>query len=242
MPVERIDKIVASICGISRKDAKQLIKLGNVMVDNIAISDCNSKISTDKIVSVNGLEKNYSKYVYIMMNKPSGVLSASNDKTRKTVVDLVLPTYNRNGLFPVGRLDKDTTGLLIITDDGDFGHKVISPKSMIEKEYVAQTDKPISDSDISLLEKGVTLADGTKCRPARVFLLNEERTEVGIVITEGKYHEIKRMLGVVGAGVNKLKRVKIGNLTLDKNLDNGEFRELTQHELTDMLKLLKIVP
>jgi 16S rRNA pseudouridine516 synthase len=166
-----------------------------------------------------------------MINKPKGILSASNDKSRETVVDLVKTEYNREGLFPVGRLDKDTTGLLIITDDGDFGHRVISPKSMIEKEYLVTLDKPITEADIKTLESGVTLVDGSVCRPAKVTPADETMTKIFMTITEGKYHEIKRMLGVVNIGVDELDRVRIGNLYKDNKLSFGQYRELTIEEL-----------
>lgn len=239
MTVERLDKIVASVCGISRKDAKSMIRSKRISVDGSIVLDADSKVSSDSTITVDGVEKVYNKYIYIMLNKPSGILSASNDKSRETVIDLVKPFYNRKGLFPVGRLDKDTTGFLIITDDGDFGHAVISPKSMVEKEYVAEMDKQISDSDINELQSGIVLADGAKCRPVKIKIMNTERTKISIVLTEGKYHEIKRMLGVVGIGVNSLKRIRIGGLLLDTKLNEGEFRQLTDIELDNMLKVLK---
>lgn len=237
MPAERLDKIISSVCEVSRKDARLMIKRGEVSVGGELQKDPSVRIDTEKCtVSVGGEEKKYKKYIYLMLNKPAGILSASNDKTRETVVDLVRKGFDRDGLFPVGRLDKDTTGLLIVTDDGDFGHRVISPKSYIEKEYIAEVDKPITEADIALLQQGVTLADGTVCRPAEVSLLSEDRMTVSIVITEGKYHEIKRMLGVVGAGVNRLHRRRIGKLTLDLSLLPGNFREMTDEETASVWK------
>ena len=234
--VERLDKIVSIACGISRKDARAAIKNGAVSVDGAVVTDISKKVDTQSQLTVFGQPKTYSQFIYIMLNKPSGILSASNDKTRETVVDLVKDVYKRNGLFPVGRLDKDTTGLIIITDDGDFGHKVISPKSYIEKEYIATVDKPISDEDIKVLGDGVTLADGTVCRPAKVKTVSDDRKTVSIVITEGKYHEIKRMLGVVGAGVVSLDRKRIGSLVMDSTLGRGEHRLLTQQEIEHIWK------
>ena len=148
---------------------------------------------------------------------------------------MVKERFLRDGLFPVGRLDKNTTGLLIVTDDGDFGHRVISPKSGIEKEYTVGLDKPISDSDIEKLQQEVILSDGTVCRPAKVTVLGDRQT-ISMVITEGKYHEIKRMLGTVGIGVNSLERKRIGGLCLDVNLHQGECRELSATELTLVFK------
>lgn len=230
--MERLDKIVASMTGGSRKDARGMVLRGRVSVNGQVSGNIAQKVDpkTDDI-SVDGQSLTYKKYVYIMINKPKGILSASNDKSRETVVDLVKPDFPRDGLFPVGRLDKDTTGLLIITDDGDFGHKVISPKSLIEKEYLVTLDKPITAEDIKVLEAGVTLADGTVCRPAKVRQTERENV-VSMAITEGKYHEIKRMLGVVGIGVNELERIRIGSLCKDDKLDVGQYRELTEEDLS----------
>lgn len=230
--LERLDKIVASLTGCSRKDARGMVLRGRVTVNGAVSGNIAQKVDPEKDnVKIDGQEFTYKKYVYIMINKPKGILSASNDKSRETVVDLVKPEFNREGLFPVGRLDKDTTGLLIITDDGDFGHKVISPKSGIEKEYLVTLDKPITESDIEKLEHGVTLVDGAVCRPAKVKIANESKTKIYMTITEGKYHEIKRMLGVVNIGVNELERVRIGGLHKDDKLKFGEYRELTAEEL-----------
>ena len=230
--MERLDKIVASMTGGSRKDARGMVLRGRVSVNGKVSGNIAQKVDpkTDDI-SVDGQSLTYKKYVYIMINKPKGILSASNDKSRETVVDLVKPDFPRDGLFPVGRLDKDTTGLLIITDDGDFGHKVISPKSLIEKEYLVTLDKPITAEDIKVLEAGLTLADGTVCRPAKVRQTERENV-VSMTITEGKYHEIKRMLGVVGIGVNELERIRIGSLCKDDKLDVGQYRELTEEDLS----------
>ena len=234
--MERLDKIIAGATGESRKTARGMILRGRVSVNEKVSGDIGLKVDVNKdCILLDGQPINYKKFVYIMINKPEGVLSASDDKSRTTVVDLVRERYPREGLFPVGRLDKNTTGLLIVTDDGDFGHKVISPKSNIEKEYVVGLDKPISDIDIEMLEKGVTLVDGTVCRPAKVTLLDSRET-VSMVITEGKYHEVKRMLGTVDIGVNTLKRVRIGQLRLDDNLHKGEYRELTAEELALVCK------
>lgn len=237
MPLERLDKIISSVCEVSRKDARAVISKGRVAVDGKVLRDSSLRIDTDNCeFIVDGEKRTYKSFVYIMLNKPQGILSASNDKSRKTVVDIVKRKFNRNGLFPVGRLDKDTTGLLIVTDDGDFGHRVISPKSNIEKEYVAFVDKPITDEDIALLEKGVTLADGNVCRPAKIKLLSDDRLNLSIIITEGKYHEIKRMLGVVGAGVCTLHRIRIGGLTLDSSFSQGDFKEMTSEEIESVWK------
>ncbi len=236
---ERLDKYISVSFSISRKDARNEIKKGSVTVDNNVVKDAAFKVMDGALVALCGKAANYKKFIYVMLYKPQGILSASTDKTRETVVDLVYKTHKRSGLFPVGRLDKDTTGFLIVTDDGDFGHKVMSPKNMVEKEYYVKVDKPITKEDIAVLENGVTLSDGTKCRPAKVKLLDDSAQYLSIVITEGKYHEIKRMLGVVNAGVISLHRHRISGVKLDEALQEGEFRELYDDELAIIKKSLK---
>ena len=163
------------------------------------------------------------------MNKPAGILSASNDKRAKTVVDIVPEHLKREGLFPVGRLDKDTTGFLIVTNDGDFGHKIISPKSNIEKVYLAELDGDVTDEMIAAFEKGVVLADGTQCMSAKLEKAGD--CTALITIREGKYHQVKRMFGTVGLGVNKLHRKSIGGLSLPEGLEPGCCMELSFDDL-----------
>lgn len=237
MSKERLDKLVSSAAMLSRNDAKDAIRGGRVTVGGNVIYDPSVKFDADKdVIEVDGITVTFKKHVYYMLNKPAGVLSASTDKTRQTVVDIIAEETKRRGLFPVGRLDRDTTGLLIVTDDGDYGHRVIHPKSFIEKEYIVLLDKPLSDRDIESLEKGAVLADGTVCRPARVTPENGDRMTVSVIITEGKYHEIKRMLGTVGAGVENLRRIRIGKLMLDSGLKPGDYREMTPEECALALK------
>jgi 16S rRNA pseudouridine516 synthase len=231
MELERLDKLVSVSMAVSRTDAKLLIKKGCITVDSIIISDPSQKVDTKAVIKLDGKELTYKKYVYYMLNKPSGVLSASNDKTRETVVDIISNETGRKGLFPVGRLDKDTTGLLIVTDDGDYGHRVITPKNYIEKEYIVTVDKQITEKDIEFLAGGVTLADGTKCRPAKVTVISDDKKTLSVIITEGKYHEIKRILGTVNVGVITLHRKRIGQLLLDSSLCEGQYRELELSEL-----------
>ena len=237
MSKERLDKLVSSAATLSRNDAKDAIRKGKVTVNGKVICDPSAKFdSGTDAIKVGGDAVTFKKYVYYMLNKPAGVLSASTDKTRQTVVDIIALETKRRGLFPVGRLDRDTTGLLIVTDDGDYGHRVIHPKSFVEKEYTVLLDKPLSDRDIASLEKGAVLADGTVCRPAKVTPENGDRTTVSVIITEGKYHEIKRMLGTVGAGVEGLKRIRIGELLLDDTLEPGDYREMSPDECALALK------
>ena len=230
----RIDKYLSVALGISRSEAKILLKSGKISTDGKIISKPETKVSETAEVKCEGEILKYKKYIYLLMNKPEGILSAATDKRVKTVVDIVPDHLKRAGLFPVGRLDKNTTGLLIITDDGDFGHKVTSPKSLIEKKYLVELDGKIEEEYITVFEKGVTLADGEECMPAGLEILTDN---TGIVtIREGKYHQIKRMFGIVGLGVNKLKRLSIGKLTLPEDLKEGSVKEL---EETDICKIFQ---
>ena len=164
-----------------------------------------------------------------MMNKPAGVLSATEDGRQKTVLDLVSPQMKRLGLFPVGRLDKDTRGLLLLTDDGDFAHRVISPKSEVEKLYYARVEGEPCAEDAEAFARGIVLADGTRCLPARLQLLGGD--ECLVTVMEGKYHQVKRMLASRGKPVLELRRLSIGRLELDENLQPGEYQEMTQEDL-----------
>ncbi len=228
--MQRLDKIISSQLNISRSIARTDIRRGKVSVNGEIIRDFSQQFNPDTAeVSYCGQPLTYKKHIYIIMNKPRGVLSASTDKSRETVVDLVNENLKRNNLFPVGRLDKDTTGLLIITDDGDFAHKVISPKKNITKTYLAELDGAVNNEMIEAFAKGVVLADGTVCRKAELISIDE--THAIIKITEGKYHQIKRMFGSVGLGVNGLHRMALGSLRLPEDLSFGENRELTFNEL-----------
>ena len=230
MPIIRLDKYVSVALNISRADSKRFIQSGKISVNGLCVKKSDYKVDiNDMSVKYNNSLIDYKEFIYILMNKPSGILSASNDKKAKTVVDIIPQELKRDGLFPVGRLDKDTTGFLIITNDGDFAHKIISPKSNIQKRYYVELDGNITDEMIEKFEKGIILADGTQCMPARL-----ERTEgcrAFITIKEGKYHQVKRMFGTVGLGVNKLHRISIGGLSLPDILEEGQCMELSMEEL-----------
>lgn len=225
----RIDKYLSVALGVSRSEAKILLKSGKITADGKIISKPETKVRETAEVKNSDSVLKYKKYIYILMNKPEGILSASTDKKVKTVVDILPDNMKRAGLFPVGRLDKNTTGLLIITDDGDFGHKVTSPKSLIEKRYLAELDGEVKEEYISAFEKGIILADGEKCMSAGLEILSDNNAVV--TIREGKYHQIKRMFGVLGLGVNKLKRLSIGKLTLPEDLAKGEVIELDDMQI-----------
>jgi len=229
----RLDKYLSSQVNISRSEAKTAVRRGKISVNNVFVKDPAVIIipETDE-VKYDGQAIIYKKYIYILMNKPAGILSASNDKNRKTVVDLVPDRFKRAGLFPVGRLDKDTTGLLIITDDGNFAHKVISPKSNIEKCYIAGLDGEVTEDMVEKFAKGIVLQDGTLCKPAKLERLDNNKAK--ITITEGKYHQIKRMFGVVGLGVNSLHRESIGHISVPENLPFGECVEILLKDVENL--------
>lgn len=230
MKLQRLDKIISSQLNISRSIARQDIRVGKVFVDGQLIRDPSFQADAEKsFIKHCGQPVVYKEHIYILMNKPKGVLSASEDKKCKTVVDLVPSELKRGELFPVGRLDKDTTGLLIITDDGDFAHNVISPKKNVIKTYRVILDGNITEDMVEIFKKGVVLADGTECKPAELLPLGENLAE--IKISEGKYHQIKRMFGTVGLGVNELERIAMGNLQLPPDLPYGECRELEKSEI-----------
>ncbi len=228
--MERIDKILSSALKVSRTDVKKLMKKQNVRINGKRVTDANAKTepSVDTI-TLNGQPIIYQKYIYIMMNKPKGVISASEDKNVPTVVDLVPESLKRLGLFPAGRLDADTTGFVLITDDGDFAHKILSPKKHVEKTYHALLEREITDSDIDRFKNGIELKDGTLCLESKLERIGERYVQV--IIHEGKYHQIKRMFAALGNRVIELKRIKIGSLELDESLKEGECREITRTEL-----------
>ncbi|NLB36226.1 MAG: rRNA pseudouridine synthase [Clostridiales bacterium] len=234
MGLERLDKIIASQGEYSRRQAKRLARESLIAVNGKTVKDISFKADTKAdIITVCGKELVYKEYVYIMMNKPKGVLSTCRDKKAKTVIDLLPQELRRKKLFPAGRLDKDTTGFVLITDDGDFAHRILSPTSRIMKTYETLLSKRLTSEDIDAFHRGITLEDGTKCQPANVIPL--EGTRVVIKICEGRYHQIKRMVAACGNEVLELKRTAIGSLTLDSSLAPGECRELTEAQVDKIL-------
>lgn len=236
--MERLDKILANLGYGSRKDVKALVKNGEVEVDGVIARDSSMVLDPEKNeIKVWGEKVNYRRYIYLMMNKPEGVVSATFDKYDETVIDLIEDKYKIFNPFPVGRLDKDTVGLLLITNDGELNHKLISPKWHVDKVYYAEIDKIVDESDVKSFEKGVVLDDGYECMPAKLEILNadEHGSEVLVTIQEGKFHQVKRMFNSVGKNVVYLKRISFGPIKLDENLEEGQSRELTKEEL-EMLK------
>lgn len=230
--MERLDKLLCSQGTLTRSEAGRVIRQGRVTVDGAVCRQAAQKVDpATQTVAVDGSPLGYAKFVYWILNKPAGILCVSRDNKVPTVVDLLPPDQQRKGLFPAGRLDKDTHGLVLITDDGDFAHRMLSPRHHIPKTYHAILDKPLTPEMADAFRAGPTLVDGTKCQEAHLTVLKDgENPLVEVIIYEGKYHQIKRMFAAVGCHVEWLKRVKMGGLSLDENLQEGEFRPLTQEE------------
>lgn len=230
--MERIDKIIASQGQYSRSEVKKLVKSGRVTLDGSVIKSSDIKADPNKSnIAIDGKSISYKKHIYIMLNKPQGVVSATDDRDHKTVIDLVPQEMKRDGLFPAGRLDGDTVGFVLITDDGDFAHEILSPKNHIMKTYHATLQRPVTEDDIRAFRDGIELKDGTLCLEAEVNPLVSDTPMAEIRICEGKYHQVKRMFASLGNKVVFLKRVKMGELSLDENLEEGQCREITHEEL-----------
>ena len=226
----RLDKYISDAMGISRQDAKKLLSKGAVAIDGKVVKKGDAKVSDANRVLVNGKLLEYKQFVYIMLNKPKGVVSATDDKNDTTVVDLVKADYPKRNLFPAGRLDKTSTGFVLLTDDGDFAHDILAPKKHVSKEYIVTLDAEINEEIIGSFNSGVTLADGTLLKSA-VLEATGDPMVVKVVLKQGVYHQIKRMFGVFDIGVNELHRTHIGDVELDSTLAPGQYRELTAEEL-----------
>lgn len=227
----RIDKFAAEQTGISRTEAKELIKRRQIIVNGSPVLSGDVRIDpeNDEII-IGGKHILYRQYMYIMLNKPSGVVCATRDGLSSTVIELLPPELRRKGLFPAGRLDKDTEGFVFITDDGALAHKMLSPKNHVEKEYIVTLERPADESYIALFAAGITIDGGEKCMPAQLTLTSDSRI-VRLILHEGKYHQVKRMMEAVGNKVAFLKRVRIGGIELDPNLAAGECREILHKEV-----------
>ena len=233
MPLSRLDKLLADSGHFTRSEARNAIRAGRVRVNGAVVRKPEQKFDSEDEILADGALLNCAARRYFMLNKPEGVLSATDDPRQRTVLDLLTPEIRRLGLFPVGRLDKDTTGLLLLTNDGDFAHRVISPKQHVPKRYRAKLDGALRAEDIDAFADGITLADGTKCLPARLELSAPD--EGLVTVYEGKYHQVKRMFAARGRTVADLHREQIGLLTLDESLQPGEYRELFPDELDKAL-------
>ncbi len=226
----RLDKLLGDMGIASRKELKAVIKAGRVVVNGKTVCIPETKLDPENdVISLDGITLKYKEFHYYMMDKPCGVLTATEDRKQKTVLDLLPSEVKRQEIFPVGRLDKDTSGLLLLTDDGDFAHRVISPKSEIKKLYYAKVDGFPDENDAKAFSDGLILADGTKCLPAKLEITGER--ECFVTVVEGKYHQVRRMLASRGKTVTELRRLRIGSLDVDTRLGPGGFRELEQEEI-----------
>ncbi|MFU0831971.1 MAG: Pseudouridine synthase [Oscillospiraceae bacterium] len=232
MSVERLDKILSSQNLGSRKEVGALIRAGRAAVNGVTARHPAQKADPESdVITIDGKILNFKKNIYLMLNKPAGVLSASRDPHARTVVDLLPPELRRRGIFPAGRLDKDTRGLLILTDDGDFAHRMLSPKSHVTKWYEAVLESPVSKEDILMFRQGVKLSDGMTCLPAELSVLQDGKHPMALIgLHEGKFHQVKRMFAARGNRVLSLRRVRIGGLSLDSGLAEGAVRELDEAE------------
>ena len=233
----RIDKLV-SLSGFgSRKEVKAILKAGIVSVDGVVVKDPQTRVDPETATIYVGDELiEYEKYVYIMMNKPDGVISATHDDDDKTVIDLLDEKYQWFDLFPVGRLDKDTTGLLILSNDGGFAHRALSPKKHVAKVYHAEVDGEIEVLHIAAFAAGVTLDDDYRCMPAGLAVVEGGVAEV--TISEGKFHQVKRMFEAIGLSVTSLRRVAFAGINLDESLSPGSYRRLNENEMQTVANLL----
>ena len=229
--MERLDKLLAATGRWSRREAKALVREGRVLVDGVPALRAEDKVDPDRsTVLVDGGDIGYARHVYVMLHKPAGVLSATEDPRQETVLDLLPPELKKRGLFPVGRLDKDTEGLLLLTDDGDLAHRLLSPKKHVDKVYQARLDRSLGEADRDAFARGILLEDGYRCMAAELELLGDG-TEVRIVLREGKFHQVKRMTAARGSQVLSLKRLRMGPLVLDEALAPGQWRRLTPAEV-----------
>lgn len=233
---ERLDKLISAQSGLSRKDAVRAIRDSRVTVNGASCRESDRKVDPDSDrITLDGAVLRCRRTVYYMMYKPKGVVSATEDKAERTVLDLLPPELGRRGLFPAGRLDKDTTGLLILTDDGDYAHRMLAPKKHVDKTYIAALDREPDQAALQAFAQGIVLGDGTVCKSGRATALGDRRAEV--VISEGKYHQVKRMFAAVGFHVEELERVRIGALELDRSLSPGEVREMTIEEAQKVFEI-----
>ena len=234
----RIDKYLANMNIGSRKEVHKLIKTGNVTINGQKVKTPKEKVKENDLVEVNGQEIVYEQYHYFLLNKPKGVLSATEDLHQKTVIDLLKSKDRYKDLAPVGRLDKDTTGLLLITNDGQLNHELLAPTKHVDKVYEALIAGQASADTIATFASGMKLKDGTVLKPAKLEVLDvdegKDQSKIRITIKEGKYHQIKRMFGAVGMKVLELDRLQMGDLSLDPNLKRGQYRELTSEELDNL--------
>lgn len=240
MERQRLDKIIASTGKWSRREVKELARRGLVTVNGSAVRLVEEKFDPETVeISVKGEALSYHRYTWIMLNKPAGCLSATEDGRGKTVLDLLPLELRRKKLFPVGRLDKDTEGLLLLTDEGPLAHTLLSPRRHVDKVYYVRTAGRLTEEDCRAFAAGLSLGDGLQCLPAKLEILSAgEGSEAHVILREGKFHQIKRMLASRGKPVVYLERIQMGPLPLDRELPRGAFRFLTEEEVAELHTLV----
>ncbi len=240
MGMQRLDKIIASTGKWSRREVRELVRRGAVLVDGTAAQKADEKADPEaSVIEVNGERLCYQAFTWIMMNKPAGVLSATEDGRGRTVLDLLPAELQRRKLFPVGRLDKDTEGLLLLTNDGVSAHALLSPKRHVDKVYYARVSGRLTAEDCGAFAAGMSLGDGLQCLPAELEILSAgAESEARVTLREGKFHQVKRMLAARGKPVLYLERVRMAGLELDRGLARGEFRMLTEEEAEKIRSLV----
>ena len=227
--MERLDKIISATGKKSRREVREMVRQGRVLVDGKPAPAADMKVDPQTaVILLDGEPLGYEKFTYVMLPKPAGVLTATEDRRQETVLDLLPPELRRRALSPVGRLDKDTEGLLLLTNDGQLAHRLLSPKSHVDKVYYARVDGALEPGDIAAFAAGMTLGDGLECLPAGLEILSP--TEALVTLREGKFHQVKRMLAARGKPVLYLKRLSMGRLRLDPALAPGAWRMLTEEE------------
>ena len=227
--MERLDKIISNMGRATRREVKEMVRQGRISVDGIAVSSPEMKIDPNTAkIQIDGEVLHYESLTYLLLHKPAGVVSATEDTREKTVLDCLPPELRKRDLAPVGRLDKDTEGLLLLTNDGELNHRLTSPRYHVKKTYYARVDGCLEEADVTRFASGIELSDFT-CLPAKLEILSENTCL--ITVEEGKFHQVKRMLGFCGKPVIYLKRMSMGPLKLDKTLPVGAFRSLTPQEV-----------
>ena len=235
--MERLDKLLSSTGRWSRREVKELVRRGQVRVNDAVAASVEEKYDAAAVrITVSGQPVALRRFTYVMLYKPAGVLTATEDKRQPTVLELLPAPLRRIGLSPVGRLDKDTEGLLLLTNDGELAHRLLSPKYHVDKRYFARVDGDLSPADVSAFAAGMTLPDGLVCLPAGLELLPQRRTCI-VTLREGKFHQVKRMLAACGAPVLYLKRLSMGPLTLPDDLPSGAYRLLTDGEVSALYRV-----
>lgn len=233
--VERLDKLLSGTGRWSRKEVHGMARAGRISVDGVVARDTAQRVPNDARIRVDGMPVQAEKYLYLMMNKRNGVVSATQDRRERTVVDELPPHIQARGVFPVGRLDKDTEGLLLLTDDGALAHQILSPRQHVPKRYFARVEGTLTQEDREAFAAGITLRDGYTCLPAKLEIL-PEGDSCFVTLEEGKYHQVRRMLAARGKPVFYLKRLSIGPIWLDESLEEGAWRPLAPSELEKLRK------